>query len=115
MYAFQKQLLWSLIKDVSDRRTSTESGLFALLGIGFAQIFEPVPAVCKSKETQQYKFGSVKDIDGEKASPPVDERPSKTSLLQLPNIVQDAAFDIAVHRGLLDTFQIIIRHMKMNM
>ena len=52
MYAFQKQLLWSLIKDVSDRRTSTESGLFALLGIGFAQIFEPVPAVCKSKETQ---------------------------------------------------------------
>ena len=47
----------------------------------FAQISGPVPAVCKSKETEQYKFGSVKDIDREKASPPVDERPSKTSLL----------------------------------
>ena len=47
----------------------------------FAQIPGPVPAVCKSKETEQYKFGSVKAIDREKASPPVDERPSKTTLL----------------------------------
>ena len=45
--------------DFFEPRTSTGSGLFALLSRDFKQIFVK-SSLYKSKDTYQYKFGSVK-------------------------------------------------------
>ena len=43
-----------------------------------------------SKDTKQCKFGRLKEcLKGINASPPVDMRRSKTSLLNLPLILED--------------------------
>ena len=55
--SFRKE---SPVPDVFERRTSTGSGLFAILSRDFEQIFSLTFLVLVLKDTWQYKYGSVK-------------------------------------------------------
>ena len=77
----------SISNDVFERRTSTGSGLFALYGREFEQIFGQIVSI-RVKTLSNTNLVASRYIKREKASFPVDVRRSKTSLLKLPNIIQ---------------------------
>ena len=76
--------LGSLSSDVFERRTSTGSGLFALLRRDFEQIFGQIVSIRIKTLGNKNTVGSRLN-KREKGSLPVDVRRSKTSLLKLPN------------------------------
>ena len=77
-------ILGSLSSDVFERRTSTGSGLFALLSRNFDQIFGQIVSI-RVKKLSNTNMVASRLIKREKGSLPVDVRRSKTSLLKLPN------------------------------
>ena len=79
--------LGSLSNSVVERRTSTGSGPFALLGSG---LFETL--LIREKKLSDTNLLASRHIKRENGSLPVDVRPSKTSLLKLP-IVFSRAFN----------------------
>ena len=74
----------SLSSDVFERRTSTGSGLFALLSRKFDHIFGQIVSI-RVKTLSNTNMVASRLIKREKGSLPVDVRRSKTSLLKLPN------------------------------
>ena len=74
-------LLGSLSSNVFERRTSTGSGLFALMKRDFEQVFGQIVSV-KVKTTNKTNLVASKHIKREKGSLPVNMRQSKTSLLK---------------------------------
>ena len=79
-----RELLGSLSSDVFERRTSTGSGLFALLSSNFDHIFGQIVSI-RVKTLSNTNMVASRLIKREKSSLPVDVRRSKTSLLKLPN------------------------------
>ena len=79
-----KNIIGSLSRDVFERRTSTRSGLFALLSRDFEQIFGQIGSI-RIKTLGNTNTVASRLIKREKGSLPVDVRCSKTSLLKLPN------------------------------
>ena len=73
-----------LRSDVFEGRTSTGSGLFSFFDGGFAQIFSQIASITV-KKLRNTNFISSRHVKRENTSLPVDVRPSKTSLLKLPN------------------------------
>ena len=69
--------------NVFERRTSTGSGLFALLSRNFDQIFGQIVSI-RIKTRSNTNMVAPRLIKREKGSLPVDVRCSKTSLLKLP-------------------------------
>ena len=65
------------------RRTSTGSGLFALLSRNFDHIFGQIVSI-RVKTLSNTNMVASRLIKREKGSLPVDVRRSKTSLLKLP-------------------------------
>ena len=82
-----KKLLGSLSSDVFERRTSTGSGLFALLSRVSEQIFGQIVFII-IKTLGNKNMVASRLIKREKGSLPVDVRRSKTSLLKLPNKIR---------------------------
>ena len=78
-------LIESLSSDVFERRTSTGSGLFALLSGNFDLIFGQIVSI-RVKTLSNTNMVASRLIKREKGSLPVDVRRSKTSLLKLPNL-----------------------------
>ena len=76
----------SLSKDVVERRMSTGSGLFALLGRDFEQLLRQISST-SVKTLSNANLVSSRHIKREKGSLPVDFPPSKTSLLKLPRLL----------------------------
>ena len=72
-----------LSSDVSERRTSTGNGLFALLDHDFEQMFGQIVSV-RVKTLSDTDLVASRHLKREKGSLPVDVRGSKTLLLQLP-------------------------------
>jgi len=70
-----------------ERRTSTESGLFALLRCDFEEIFGQIVSI-RIKTLGNTNMVASMLIKREKGSVPVDVRCSKTSLLKFPNDIQ---------------------------
>ena len=70
--------------DIFDRRTSTGSGRFALLGSNFPQIFWQFVLV-RVKILRETNLVASRNIKRENASLPVDVLRPGTSLLKLPN------------------------------
>ena len=79
-------VLGSLRSNVSERRTSTGSGLFSFFDGGFAQIFSQIASITV-KKLRNTNFISSRHVKRENTSLPVDVRRSKTSLLKLPIVV----------------------------
>ena len=73
-------------KDVVERRMSTRSGLFALLGRDFEQLLRQIIST-SVKTLSNANLVSSRHIKREKGSLPVDFPPSKTSLLKLPRLL----------------------------
>ena len=78
MFTFK---IGSLSSDVFERRTSTESGLFALLSRDFEHIFGQMVSITV-KKNMQYKFGGSRHIKRGKGSLPVDVRRPKMYFLK---------------------------------
>ena len=74
----------SLSNDVFERHTSTGSGLFAVLGHDFEQIFYQIVSF-RVKTLSHTNLVASRLIKREEDSLPLDCRRSKTSLLKLPN------------------------------
>ena len=72
------------LNDVLERRTSTGSWLFALLGRDFEQIIGQIVSI-RVKTLSNTNLVAWRHIKREKSSLPVDVRRSKTPLLKLPN------------------------------
>ena len=72
-----------LSSDVSERRTSTGNGLFALLDHDFEQMFGQIVSV-RVKTLSGTDLVASRHLKREKGSLPVDVRGSKTLLLKLP-------------------------------
>ena len=79
-------IVGSLSKDVVERRMSTRSGLFALLGRDFEQRLRQIISM-SVKTLSNTNLVSSRHIKREKGSLPVDFPPSKTSLLKLPRLL----------------------------
>ena len=77
-------LIGRLSSDVSERRTSTGSGLFTLLSHDLEQILGQIVSV-RVKTLSNTNMVASRHLKREKGSLPVDVRGSKTSLLKLPN------------------------------
>ena len=82
-----QNILGNLSKDVFERRTSTGSGRFALLGRNFPQIFWQFVLV-RVKILSKTNLVASKNIKRENASLPFDVRRPETSLLKLPIMSQ---------------------------
>ena len=74
----------SLSRDVFERRTSTESGLFALLSRNFENIFGQIVSIRVKKKLSITNMVASGHIKREKDSLLVDVRPSKMCFLKLP-------------------------------
>ena len=74
----------SLSRDVFERRTSTESGLFALLSRNFENIFGRIVSIRVKKKLSITNMVASGHIKREKDSLLVDVRPSKMYFLKLP-------------------------------
>ena len=74
----------SLSRDVFERRTSTESGLFALLSRNFENIFGQIVSIRVKKKLSITNMVASGHIKREKDSLPVDVRRSKMYFLKLP-------------------------------
>ena len=74
----------SLSKDVFERRTSTGSGPFPLMGSGLASIFGQIVST-RIKTLSNTNLVASSHIIKEKASLPVDVRRSEKPLFNLPN------------------------------
>ena len=83
-------LIRSLSRDVYERRTSTESGLFALLSHDFEKMFGQIVTVRVKTLTNTNMIASG-HLKREKGSLPVDVRSSKTSLLPIKKMNLTAA------------------------
>ena len=79
-----KKPVGSLSSNLSERRTSTGSGLFSFFDGGFAQIFSQIASITV-KKLRNTNFISSRHVKRENTSLPVDVRRSKTSLLKLPH------------------------------
>ena len=77
-------ILVSLSKDVFERRTSLESGLFSFLHGAFAQIFGQIVSILV-KTFRNTNLVVSRCFKMKKTSLPVGMRRSKTPLLKLPN------------------------------
>ena len=77
-------IVGSLSKDVVERRMSTGSGLFALLGRDFEQRLRQIISISVKTLSNTNLVPSSKR---EKGLLPVDFAPSKTSLLTLPRLL----------------------------
>ena len=81
----------SLSDDVFERRTSTGSGLLALLGSVFEQILGQIVSL-RVKTFSNTNLVASRHINGEKSSLPVDMHRPKTLLLyKLPDIANTAS------------------------
>ena len=78
-------LVGSLSNSVVERRTSTGSGPFASLGSGLFETLGQILFI-REKKLSNTNLLASRHIKREKGSLPVDVRPSKTSLVKLPNI-----------------------------
>ena len=74
----------SLSRDVFERRTSTESGLFALLSRNCENIFGQIVSIRVKKKLSITNMVASGHIKREKDSLPVDVRRSKMYFLKLP-------------------------------
>ena len=79
---FWNNLIGRVSKTTFERRRSTESGIFAFLGVKFAQCFEQIVSI-RVKKLGYTNLIASRQIKGAKASLPVDVRHAKTSLLKL--------------------------------
>ena len=84
-HARESASLGCLSSDVFERRTSTESGLLALLSCNFDHIFGQIVSI-RVKTLSNTNMVASRLIKREQGSLPVDVRRSKTSLLKLPNL-----------------------------
>ena len=75
-----RMIAGSLSNDVVERRTSTGSGLFALLSRDFEQFLGQIVSI-SVKTLSNTNLVASRHIKREKGSLPVDFAPSKTSLL----------------------------------
>ena len=81
----------SLSNDVFERRTSTGSGLFALLGSVFEQILGQIVSL-RVKTLSNTNLVASRHINAEKSSLPVDMHRPKTLLLsKLSDIANTAS------------------------
>ena len=78
-----RQKIGCLNSDVFERRTSTGSGLFALLSRDFEQIFGQIVSIRIKTLVGNTNMVASRLIKREKGSLPVDMLCSKTSLLEL--------------------------------
>ena len=76
-------ILGNFSKDVSERRTSPISVLFAFFDIGFAHTFEQIVSI-RVKERNNTNLVVSRHISREKNPLPVDVRRSKTPLIKFP-------------------------------
>ena len=74
-----------LSNDIFERRTSTGSELFAILGRDFEQTFQQIVSI-RVKTLSNTDLVASRHIKREKDLLPVDVRLSKKSLLKLPII-----------------------------
>ena len=79
---FWNTLIGRVSKTTFERRRSTQSGIFAFLGVKFAKCFEQIVSI-RVKKLVYTNLIASRQIKGKKAWLPVDVRHAKTSLLKL--------------------------------
>ena len=73
--------MWSLSKDICERRSSTGGGLLAFMGSGFVQIFGQVVAMTvKTLTCSNTNLVASRHIKREKASLPFESASLKNAL-----------------------------------
>ena len=99
-FCHRVQLIGNLSNSVFERRTSTGSGLFAALGCSLVETLRQIVFIGEKKLSNTNLVVS-RHIKREKTSLPADVRRSKTSLLKLPIINQDAFLILIVRHDIL--------------